>query len=148
MIDTMMRLQKVFLSMLFIAFFLWGHFLVRAWIVALKYNEGVCNPGGPFGIILPQWLFVTVSFGVVIFVGGAWWRERGCVFEWSWLLILVGGLGNLLERVLFGCIIDYIALPFFPVFNFADILLTIGTLGIIVRWRHSITKNQESGIRN
>ena len=45
------------------------------------------------------------------------------------VLIVAGGLGNLIDRVLLGYVIDYIEVQFvdFAVFNFADILVTCGS---------------------
>ncbi|MFZ2187320.1 MAG: signal peptidase II [Candidatus Moraniibacteriota bacterium] len=143
-----MRLRKVFLSMLFVAFFLWLHFWLRAWMVATHDDTTLCNPGGPFGVIFPVWLLIAFSCGIVLLLLGAWLKEKGVVFGWLWLLILSGGLGNLLERILFGCIIDYVALPFFPVFNLADVLLTIGTIGILWGARSKKQEKDSLNIRN
>lgn len=129
-----MRLQKVFLSMLLVAFFLCLQFSIRFSVVTAVYAGALCNNGGAFGILLPGWLFILIDSLVVIAMAVVWVRDRRFVFGWPWLLILSGGLGNLLERVLFGCIMDYVALPFFPVFNIADVLLTLGVVVILSRW--------------
>ena len=46
----------------------------------------------------------------------------------SLTLVLAGGLGNLIDRALYGAVVDYIELTFmtFPVFNFADVCVTVG----------------------
>lgn len=147
MIDAL-RLRKVCLSMLFVAFFLWLHFLVRLFIVSLDYDKIVCNAVGPFGIFLPQWFIVSVSVLIIMGVFLMMWKDFYVYFQWPWLFILAGGLSNLLERIFFGCIMDYIHISSFSVFNVSDILLTIGTIGLIVRWNRSDKKNQESGITN
>lgn len=51
--------------------------------------------------------------------------------------ILIGGIfGNLFDRVLRGYVIDYVALKFFdysfPIFNLADIFITIGVILIVI----------------
>lgn len=120
--------------MLFVAFFLWLHFWLRSSVVSMDFASAICNPGGPFGISLPVWLLTLIGSGAGIFLAVQWWKEESLTLLWPWLLIISGGAGNLLERGLFGCIMDYIALPFFPMFNIADILLTVGAIGIIVRW--------------
>jgi signal peptidase II len=46
-------------------------------------------------------------------------------------IFLAGALGNIYDRIVFGYVRDFISLPFwpqFPVFNFADICLTTGTI--------------------
>lgn len=135
-----MRLRKVLRLMLFAAFFLWLHFWLRFSFMSVADSDGVCNQGGPFGVALPLWLiFVTGIAGTLAF-SCLWWRESTLQVEWPWMLILAGGIGNLLERMLFGCIMDYIALPglsFFPVFNLADALITIGVVGIFLHWHRS-----------
>lgn len=49
---------------------------------------------------------------------------------WSLALILAGGVGNLIDRLRLGFVIDYLdfsALGGFPIFNLADIFVVIGT---------------------
>lgn len=48
-------------------------------------------------------------------------------------LIISGGLGNLLDRIIRGYVVDYIELQFvrFAIFNFADILITCSTIVLI-----------------
>lgn len=48
------------------------------------------------------------------------------------LLIIAGAISNLTDRVLFGCVIDFIDLKFWPVFNLADIYITIGAIAVII----------------
>ena len=53
--------------------------------------------------------------------------EKACMF------LIGGGLGNLIDRVLFGGVTDYIRLLFieFPIFNFADIVITCSVFVLI-----------------
>ncbi len=50
------------------------------------------------------------------------------------LMILAGGLGNLIDRVFRGFVVDYVDVNLFnfPVFNFADSILVIGSIAIII----------------
>ncbi|RGH89804.1 signal peptidase II [Ruminococcus bromii] len=48
-------------------------------------------------------------------------------------LIIGGGIGNLIDRIFYGFVVDYISVSFFPpVCNFADYCITVGTLLLIV----------------
>lgn len=48
-------------------------------------------------------------------------------------MVIAGGIGNLIDRVLFGFVTDMISLSFFPpVFNLADIGVTLGCVVLVV----------------
>lgn len=53
---------------------------------------------------------------------------------WSLALVIAGGIGNLIDRVRFGYVVDMLATEFisFPVFNVADIFVTCGTVAAAV----------------
>ena len=93
------------------------------------------NPGGAFGIGrgLPGF-FLTASIAVVALVVVLARR----VDDPRWLvplgLVLGGGVGNLIDRVLRdtgGRVVDFIDLHVWPVFNVADMAVVIG-VGIIL----------------
>ncbi len=50
-------------------------------------------------------------------------------------LIIAGGVGNLIDRLIYGYVIDYIQVDLFnfPIFNLADILVFIGFVVLIIR---------------
>ena len=50
------------------------------------------------------------------------------------VMVISGGLGNLIDRVLKGYVVDFIEVQFtnFAVFNFADILVTVGAIAIMI----------------
>jgi len=47
-------------------------------------------------------------------------------------LILGGAIGNLIDRFLFGFVIDFIDFRIWPAFNIADSAVTIGVIGLII----------------
>lgn len=110
----------------------------------------VLNPGAVFGIGAgKRWLFVTFT-GIAI-VMGLWmfarWTHRGDSLAHACLgLVFAGGLGNLYDRITFGCVRDFIhPLPgltlgsweVWPyVSNVADKLLIVGIAGLMWHlWR-------------
>jgi lipoprotein signal peptidase len=143
-----MRLRKVSWLALFVVFFVGLHFWLRSWIAMAHITGSVCNQNGPLGIFLPKWLFIYVSLAILAFLVTQYRKSQTFSAQWPWLLILSGGLGNLLERLSFGCIMDYIALPFFPVFNIADILLTIGVIGVLMKNVKIPARSTDGKIKN
>ena len=60
-------------------------------------------------------------------------RRRG---RWIWLptgLLLGGALGNIVDRIREGAVIDFIKLPHWPAFNVADIAITVGVIVLAAR---------------
>ena len=75
-----------------------------------------------------HWFFVIFSVGMSIFL--LIWIYRLPVHARVQLinisLILGGALGNLIDRLRYGYVIDFIDLRFFPSFNYADLFTTLG----------------------
>ena len=60
-------------------------------------------------------------------------KPQSKLFYASVALIVGGGIGNFIDRVLYGYVIDYISLSFFPpVCNFADYCITVGTVLLMI----------------
>lgn len=100
----------------------------------------VQNTGAAFGLLndleLARWLFVglTLVLCVVIIILLAKKVVKGCFGRWMLVLIMAGGLGNCIDRVINGYVTDMFNLQFisFPVFNVADIFISVcGVMFII-----------------
>ena len=94
--------------------------------IQLKYAE---NTGAAFGSFSDKTSFLSI-FTLVIIVAGIIYllaKKRKIDVEYVCItLILSGGIGNLIDRVFRGFVVDYIEPLFidFAIFNFADILVT------------------------
>lgn len=89
------------------------------------------NEGAAFSMLNSRpWLVTALSAAVLLLVACAVFLSRGLSLRvrLCLTLALAGGMGNLIDRALYGAVIDYIELTFiaFPVFNFADICVTAG----------------------
>ncbi len=85
-----------------------------------------------------RWLLIAltgaISIGVLIWL----WREKNRQDVFALGLILGGALGNILDRVRFGHVVDFADLHFgtvrpFLVFNVADAAITIGVVILLLR---------------
>lgn len=100
-------------------------------VLSLTYHE---NFGAAWGILQGQrWLLLTVT-GVVIaalLAALVMGRLQGRLLNLSVALIVAGGLGNLLDRALHtgGFVVDYLYFELidYPIFNFADSCVCVGT---------------------
>ena len=87
------------------------------------------NPGAAFGILAQQrWLFLAVGF---LFVGGAilfyrHLRRESRWLQWGTALLLGGAVGNLIDRLLWGSVVDFLDFRVWPIFNIADVSIVVG----------------------
>ena len=95
----------------------------------------VHNFGAAFGLFAGQrWLFFVAVF-VTIAVLIMWRKDilrAGPLALWSCALLLGGALGNFLDRLRLGFVVDFIDVGFWPVFNVADSAIVVGALSLAI----------------
>jgi signal peptidase II len=90
------------------------------------------NPGTAFGLMRGSGPLLTViTVAAVIFIISYWLSIRrqalpATLLAWGLALPLGGALGNLVDRVRLGHVIDFIDFRVWPVFNVADSAITVG----------------------
>lgn len=95
----------------------------------------VQNTGAAFGLFKgQQGLFIVVSAVVIAWMIAQ--LARGSTRTWStrWgcALILGGAVGNVIDRLRFGYVIDFLDLRVWPVFNVGDSAITVGVTLLLV----------------
>lgn len=102
-------------------------------LLELSYLE---NTGAAFGLFKNQiWLVVAVTLAAVAAITALLFRYQGHTFFTyaASALLIAGGLGNLLDRILYGFVVDFIHVLFFPyIFNFADCCVTVGACLFVI----------------
>jgi len=105
--------------------------LIPGWL-QLVYVE---NRGAAFGILFnSRWLLTGISLlaslGLLyLYFAKKYqnnWQKLGIQF------VLAGAVGNLIDRVFLGHVVDFIDLPYWPTFNFADIFINVGVFFFIL----------------
>ena len=97
--------------------------------LTLTYNDGIAfgiaSGTGPLVLVLG--LLALGALG--LFVASA---PPGWPTALAGGLILGGALGNLIDRLTRGEVVDFVNLPFWPAFNLADVGITLGVLALAV----------------
>ncbi|MBD3259610.1 signal peptidase II [Candidatus Woesearchaeota archaeon] len=92
----------------------------------------VQNLGAGFGTLQGKWWFLVVISLIAFAVTFYYFLKTRKFFLEIILAILLGGiLGNLIDRIVFGFVRDFIDFRIWPVFNIADIVITISILLLI-----------------
>ena len=116
-------------------------------LFSLTYVE---NKGAAFGMLADaRWIFITFTIIITAFLIYILFKKRinNKLFLTSVGLIIGGGIGNLIDRIFLGYVVDYLSISFFPpVCNFADYCITIGAvlLVIYILFMSDFTKKEKS----
>ena len=95
----------------------------------------ITNTGSAFGLFKGfNWFFILFSLVVIIvifyFINQIKNNEK--MMRISVSLVLGCTIGNLIDRIAYGAVIDFIDFRIWPVFNIADSAVTIGIIILIV----------------
>lgn len=139
-------ISYLILSILVIA----GDQLFKAWIVA-NFNLGdtqslishvlsltyIRNTGGAFSLLAGQQIFFIVITVVAVGFGLYYLAKHQHDSKWLTIglsLFLAGAVGNFIDRIRLGYVVDMFQLDFinFPIFNIADMALVIGVIMIFI----------------
>ncbi len=104
-------------------------------VLHMTYVE---NPGAAFGMLSDKrWLFMALStvailiMLVYLFIFG---RRISPLMGCSLALIIGGGIGNMIDRIVYGYVVDFIDVTIinFWVFNFADMCVCVGAALLLI----------------
>ena len=92
------------------------------------------NNGIAFSIPAPSWLtFFLLPVGVVLLL----WHFKNkfspetILFFWAFVLLFTGGASNIIDRMVYGGVIDFIGIPY-SVVNIADITIICGAILLLI----------------
>jgi signal peptidase II len=101
-------------------------------VLELQYLE---NKGAAFGMLQNKktlFIFMTLVMLIIVFyvLFKLPMQKKYRIWQIFLCCICAGGLGNMIDRVRYDYVIDFIYFKIinFPIFNFADICVTIGTI--------------------
>lgn len=109
-----------------------GKVIIKSFL-QLRYVQ---NTGMAFSMFSgARWAFVALT--LIVCVGALWYlfsnRCKSLWLYWSVGVVVAGGIGNLIDRVIYGYVVDFIEPLFvnFAVFNIADCAVTCGAVVLI-----------------
>lgn len=112
--------------------YVWSHLALHQSVPALGsvFSWTYChNTGGAFSILAgSRWFFLGVGLLITGYLGWSLPRvaQGHPAPALAHALLLGGAVGNLIDRSLYGYVVDFIDFHWWPVFNVADSAITIG----------------------
>ena len=105
--------------------------------IALQYfSEAVSfNKGIAFSISVPQKILAIGTFillALIIYLVKKNEEKLTKTTSIAVALLIGGGLGNFIDRINLGYVIDFISIWIYPVFNLADAFITVGVVMFII----------------
>jgi signal peptidase II len=136
-----MNYLRIFFS---VALFVFLVILDQATKYIIRFFGGfyICNKGIAFGISLPNWLILGFIVTILVFAiflilnfkfipCGISLKKK--ISNLALIFILSGAISNLLDRLYNGCVIDFIDLKIWPVFNLADVFICLGVFLLVLK---------------
>ena len=110
---------------------------IKSWIPNLVSLTYLQNRGAAFSMLQDQqWFFAVIT--LVVMAGAIWYLHKH-IEDSFWIvfglvLIIAGGLGNFIDRISQGFVVDMFHLDFinFAIFNVADSYLTVGVVVLLI----------------
>jgi len=121
-----------------------GTFAVNEVRTVNAFLDIVCahNTGAAFSFLAgasgwQRWFFIGLGIAAAAFIVWLLARHGGQrLFGWALALILGGALGNVIDRILHGYVVDFIQVhyrgSYFPSFNAADSAISVGAFLLIL----------------
>ncbi|NQT89632.1 MAG: signal peptidase II [Candidatus Omnitrophica bacterium] len=104
-------------------------------IKGILYITPTYNKGAAFGLFRESapCLFIAASVIAIVFILFIILVKRpgSVLLSLGSCLILAGACGNLIDRIAYGHVLDFIDFKVWPVFNIADSAITIGTVLVL-----------------
>ncbi|MHC9532644.1 signal peptidase II [Dellaglioa sp. BT-FLS60] len=94
------------------------------------------NDGAAWSLLAgKQWFFFIVSIAALVLMVYYFYKYRtNAGYKLSIVLMIAGTLGNFIDRLRFGYVVDMFQTDFinFPIFNVADMALTVGVIILLI----------------
>ncbi|HLM84410.1 MAG TPA: signal peptidase II [Candidatus Bathyarchaeia archaeon] len=94
--------------------------------------HSICNKNIAWSIPIASAIFYLVWIAIIAVLIYIFLKTSSISQKIFLILIFSGAISNIVDRIRLGCVVDYIDLKFWPVFNLADVFITIGIILLLI----------------
>lgn len=113
-------------------FFLFLFLIAIDQIIKNISSFSICNKNIAWSIPLSPAIFYLAWILIVVVLIYLFLKTKYVSQKIFLVLIFSGAISNMIDRLRLGCVVDHIDLKFWPIFNLADVYITIGIILLIV----------------
>jgi len=129
----------IFLIDRILKFIIFGKFAIGTSFPILEgilHITPIHNKGIAFGLFkgCSNAIFVTITFVATIFIAyGVFFKKpKHKILTTGLSFMLAGAVSNLIDRIMYGFVLDFIDIRVWPIFNIADSAITVGAFLILI----------------
>ncbi|MBU0671151.1 MAG: signal peptidase II [Patescibacteria group bacterium] len=97
----------------------------------LLFLQFKANPNIAFGLPLQSFLFIAfaiIVLGLMSYLLFKSYQNKEFFQFFLILFIIAGAVGNIIDRIQYGYVVDFITVPFWSIFNLADIYIVVAVV--------------------
>lgn len=95
-------------------------------------NNSICNKNIAWNIPIAPAIFYFIWTAIIAALVSMFFKTKSPSQKVLLIFIFSGAISNMIDRIRLGCVVDYIDLKFWPVFNLADVYITAGAIFLFV----------------
>jgi lipoprotein signal peptidase len=96
-----------------------------------RFINPICNSNIAWSVPVKPAFFYPLWFAIIFLLARLLSQTKDYQTRTALIFILSGAVSNMIDRVSRGCVTDFIDLKFWPVFNLADIYITMGVVTLL-----------------
>ena len=108
----------------------------------------IWNPGIAFGLLGSYQYIVTIIVTLIVLSSLFFLHKIPKRYSIGAALMIGGAIGNLTDRLIYGKVIDYFSFISFPIFNVADVAISIGFCLLLIQEFKESHKKKKSKKKN
>ena len=108
------------------------------------------NTGAAWGLFAgARWFLIGSPILIILVALVVFWKSKKYFFNLGLVVVLTGALGNLIDRIFIGHVVDFLDFLIFnydfPVFNVADMFITLGSIYLAIYLIFEKEEKKENG---